>query len=139
MFVESRDRQGDNLDHNLQAEQPPSGGACTGHPTHWWFPYYYLKKASELNRIKHEVKMAKEICGTCDVRVECLDYSLRNEPWGIWGGEDEQARAHLRMKRKVKISREGAISYPGLGSTSADGESLALRLKALENGSRKRK
>src|SRR5699024_8939224 len=35
-----------------------------------------------------EVESAKALCGTCPIRVECLEGALaRKEPWGVWGGE----------------------------------------------------
>lgn len=35
-----------------------------------------------------DLEHAKTLCGTCPVRVECLNGALeRREPWGVWGGE----------------------------------------------------
>ena len=35
-----------------------------------------------------DVEFAKTLCGSCPVRVECLNGALeRREPWGVWGGE----------------------------------------------------
>lgn len=35
-----------------------------------------------------DVELAKTLCGTCPVRIECLAGALcRAEPWGVWGGE----------------------------------------------------
>jgi WhiB family redox-sensing transcriptional regulator len=35
-----------------------------------------------------DVELAKELCGTCPVRAECLASALeRREPWGVWGGQ----------------------------------------------------
>jgi WhiB family transcriptional regulator, redox-sensing transcriptional regulator len=34
-----------------------------------------------------EIAEAKTICGTCPVRVSCLQGAVdRSEPWGVWGG-----------------------------------------------------
>jgi WhiB family redox-sensing transcriptional regulator len=39
---------------------------------------------------------AKDICRSCEVRVECLDYALAiREPHGIWGGLTEVERLAL--------------------------------------------
>lgn len=39
---------------------------------------------------------AKQICGDCGVRVECLAYALRiREPHGIWGALNESERKLL--------------------------------------------
>ncbi|PPK97801.1 WhiB family redox-sensing transcriptional regulator [Kineococcus xinjiangensis] len=43
---------------------------------------------------------AKRVCGSCEVRVECLEYALANdERFGIWGGLSERERR--RLKRRV--------------------------------------
>ena len=43
---------------------------------------------------------AKRVCGSCEVRAECLDYALANdERFGIWGGLSERERR--RLKRRV--------------------------------------
>jgi WhiB family redox-sensing transcriptional regulator len=42
---------------------------------------------------------AKRICGSCDVRGECLDYALHNdERFGIWGGLSERERRKLKRR-----------------------------------------
>ncbi|WP_344736969.1 WhiB family transcriptional regulator [Microbacterium awajiense] len=42
---------------------------------------------------------AKRICGSCDVRGECLDYALQNdERFGIWGGLSERERRKLKKR-----------------------------------------
>jgi WhiB family redox-sensing transcriptional regulator len=43
---------------------------------------------------------AKQICNSCDVRTECLEYALgHDERFGIWGGLSERERR--RLKRRV--------------------------------------
>jgi WhiB family transcriptional regulator, redox-sensing transcriptional regulator len=40
---------------------------------------------------------AKRVCGSCEVRVECLEYALANdERFGIWGGMSERERRRLK-------------------------------------------
>ncbi|WP_131104730.1 WhiB family transcriptional regulator [Ornithinimicrobium sufpigmenti] len=39
---------------------------------------------------------AKAVCATCPVMALCRDYALAQpEPYGIWGGLDEQERAQI--------------------------------------------
>lgn len=48
------------------------------------------------------VRIAKSICGRCEVASECLQYALDNaERFGIWGGLTE------RERRKLKHSASG--------------------------------
>lgn len=43
---------------------------------------------------------AKRICQLCDVRAECLEYSLRmNDRNGVWGGLSEAERKPLLLAR----------------------------------------
>ncbi len=42
---------------------------------------------------------AKKICGSCEVRAQCLEYALANdERFGIWGGLSERERRKLRKR-----------------------------------------
>jgi WhiB family redox-sensing transcriptional regulator len=42
---------------------------------------------------------AKKICGSCEVRMHCLEYALENdERFGIWGGLSERERRKLRKR-----------------------------------------
>lgn len=35
-----------------------------------------------------DLELAKEMCGGCPLRADCLAGALeRREPWGVWGGE----------------------------------------------------
>ncbi len=46
-----------------------------------------------------QIDRAREVCGQCPVRVECLDYALEtNQDSGIWGGTSEDERRILRRQ-----------------------------------------
>lgn len=50
---------------------------CQEHPADLWFA-----------ELPAEVEHAKELCGPCPFRVQCLDGAVqRGEPWGVWGGQ----------------------------------------------------
>jgi len=83
--------------------RPPSGGACIGMPTEWWFP-----KKSETAEERAQRIAAKKICADCVVRQECLDYAIEAEEiYGIWGGmsgnEREQEIIARRKAGTLKI------------------------------------
>lgn len=41
---------------------------------------------------------AKEVCGGCRVRRQCLDYARwADEPFGVWGGLSEPERRDLEL------------------------------------------
>jgi WhiB family redox-sensing transcriptional regulator len=44
-----------------------------------------------------EIRLAKELCKTCPVKTQCLNYAVTaNEAFGIWGGMTPNERARLR-------------------------------------------
>lgn len=47
-----------------------------------------------------DLETAKELCGGCPLRLECLAGALeRQEPWGVWGGEIFERGAVVPRKR----------------------------------------
>ena len=50
-----------------------------------------------------EAGAAKDVCASCTVRQQCLDYALANrEREGVWGGATEKERRRiLRQRRKT--------------------------------------
>lgn len=54
------------------------------------------------------VREAKEVCKSCVVREDCLEYALSNgETHGIWGGLSERERRRIRRQRA--IARRAAL------------------------------
>lgn len=105
----------------FQGAFPPDNGACKGHPTEWWFPLQKTGKRSEVQTLKENTQQAKKICADCPQKLQCLQYSLEWEPWGIWGGLTEQERAELRWNKNVNLGREGRIVFKGVGLRDANG------------------
>ncbi|MGH9296946.1 MAG: WhiB family transcriptional regulator, partial [Acidimicrobiales bacterium] len=70
--------------------------ACRGPQALVFFPPSYVERKEE--RLAREGE-ARDICRSCSVRAECLEYALRiKEPHGIWGGLNESERKHLLDK-----------------------------------------
>lgn len=75
--------------------------ACIGVDTNIFFPGRGRTPAE-----------AKEICGGCPVRAECLEYALReNVQGGVLGGESDRARRTMRAERRQELRemRKGAM------------------------------
>ena len=54
---------------------------------------------------------AKSVCRACEVRVDCLEYALRNgEKFGIWGGLSERERRRVRRQRALERQRRNALT-----------------------------
>ena len=67
--------------------------ACRGPQATVFFPPPQFER--KVDRLERE-RRAKRICSQCDVRRDCLEYSLDiREPHGIWGGLNESERRTL--------------------------------------------
>lgn len=56
-------------------------------------------------RLADQVNRAKEVCGQCAVRQECLEFAIRtNEDSGIWGGATEEERRTMRKNYILRSS-----------------------------------
>jgi WhiB family redox-sensing transcriptional regulator len=65
--------------------------ACTGHNHSLFFPVGDTDATT--------IERAREICLTCPVTEDCLEYALEtNQRAGIWGGTAEEERKSLRRK-----------------------------------------
>ena len=64
----------------------------------WWYPDSGRGRAP---------RFALQVCATCPVRKDCLEYALAApENYGIWGGMMEQERRQEKRRRE----REAAIN-----------------------------
>lgn len=68
---------------------------CDGVPIEVFFP------SNSRGQTEQPTDTAKQLCGECPVRDDCLDYALtNNEQYGVWGGLDEYERAKLRRQQQ---------------------------------------
>jgi WhiB family redox-sensing transcriptional regulator len=72
--------------------------ACAGTDTELWF-----NKDDEPTY--DEKNLLKRICAGCEVRNQCLEYSLKHNVMGYWAGTTPRERQKLRKKL-------GIISIP---------------------------
>lgn len=105
------------------------GGACRQvDPTLFFHP----QNERGLARLRRD-RMAKTVCATCSVRLECADYAIRaREPYGVWGGLTEEDREHIY--RRLDSRRYPRHPGEGLRAAGADIDraisSLALGIDA---------
>ncbi len=83
-----------------------SQAACQGEPTGTFFIEGHPQ--SRIARIKHQERInnAIKMCTSCSIQELCLDYALKAEPYGIWGGTTEIEREYLRSKLGIDCVRE---------------------------------
>lgn len=76
------------------------GGACRFASTDLFYP------ASE-----SEADPAKEICRSCRVQEQCLEYALSaREPEGVWGGYTFAERRSILRRRRERVRTKVAVS-----------------------------
>ena len=55
-----------------------------------------------------QIARAKQVCGECSVRIDCLDFALStNQDSGIWGGLCEEERRVIRRQRAARARNAG--------------------------------
>jgi hypothetical protein len=100
----------------MRMTAPPINGNCVGHPTSWWYPLVSNRSSgAERQENREGAKKAIAICLQCEVREQCLTYSLEWEPTGIWGGLPENDRGRMRRRLGVRLLRQSAtdiLGYP---------------------------
>jgi WhiB family transcriptional regulator, redox-sensing transcriptional regulator len=53
-----------------------------------------------------ETAAAKRVCDRCEVLAQCREYALvTRQPFGVWGGLDEEERRALLARRAVSAVR----------------------------------
>ena len=56
-----------------------------------------------------QIEQAKQVCGACAVRAECLEFALvTNQDHGVWGGASEDERRKLRRQWLTQQRRQAA-------------------------------
>ena len=50
--------------------------------------------------------IARKICGECIHRLECAEWGIHYERYGIWGGLSATDRGIIRRKLNIKLPKE---------------------------------
>jgi WhiB family transcriptional regulator, redox-sensing transcriptional regulator len=67
----------------------------------YWFPELESGGITQA-----EAKIAKSICYSCPHKVECAEWGIYKERFGIWGGLTDMDRRHIRRSRGIRINEE---------------------------------
>lgn len=99
-YKKRRRQAGALIGINLYDQHWRDQAACGGMSTEAFFP-------EQPGRPGDPHRAAIEICATCPVRTECLEYALSNdERWGIWGGKTPRQRLRIAADRRRALRQE---------------------------------
>ncbi len=76
----------------LQHAISENGGVECSQLPHVFFP----EDEPDVYLRKKLIKVAKDVCNDCPVRLRCFDYALSAGMVGVWGGTTAEERAKLR-------------------------------------------
>ena len=73
-------------------------------------------------------KNVKNVCFSCVHQVECAEWGLKHERFGIWGGLSEYDRKRIRKKKNIIVETIPvevflAQTFPRLGDSKYQGDS----------------
>jgi WhiB family redox-sensing transcriptional regulator len=52
-----------------------------------------------------DTRPAKSICNQCDHKVECADWGIKHEEFGVWGGLSGRERELVRRKLNIILDQ----------------------------------
>lgn len=86
----------------------------------------------------HSNREAKQICYTCPVQAQCLQYALRNDMrWGIWGGLSDAERQLRKDTTPPRRPQTECGTLAGYRSHYRRGEQPCERCRIAGNASRR--
>ena len=80
-----------------------AAAACSNMETNLFFP------VGEGIMALDQINLAKSVCASCPVRLECLEFAIRTiQNDGIWGGTTEDERRVIKRSRRAAARRAAA-------------------------------
>lgn len=56
-------------------------------------------------------RMSRRICGNCPVKQACLEWAVRHESHGMWGGTTPRERMAIRKKLGITVQEVLMVDY----------------------------
>lgn len=107
----NRNREKIDIMRTIDVDYPHfKNAACAGMSIDNFYPEPFSQKASVKRAQTEKVKATLAICASCEEQEKCLEYALKAEPFGIWGGTTEGERQYLRLRLGIKCERDVIIS-----------------------------
>lgn len=64
-----------------------------------FFPQEIDLGTNKIAAVYSDASAAKNICYSCPLMADCLEYAINSQEIGIWGGTTERQRERLRKRR----------------------------------------
>jgi WhiB family redox-sensing transcriptional regulator len=65
--------------------------------------FFFTEENNETNISVYA--LGKTICSGCSVRQQCLEWAVRHEAHGLWGGMTPRERMAIRRKRNIILEQ----------------------------------
>ena len=87
--------------------------SCASVGGDFWFPDFdrFSTSIIKTEEKKAEIKVAKSICNGCVHKIECQQWGLKHERYGIWGGLSEKERFSIRKRLNITIEEVGIADF----------------------------
>ena len=72
--------------------------ACAEVGGDFWFP--------EKGGSQTELAFARTICSSCIHRIECAEWGINKERFGVWGGLTEVERRRIRYRKGITLRED---------------------------------
>lgn len=65
--------------------------------------YYFYMEDDGISASRSEVNKVKALCNTCIHQVDCLEWGIQKETFGIWGGLNPRERNLIKRRRRANV------------------------------------
>ncbi len=79
--------------------------ACASADPELFFPQEIEVSPNKIVSKYVNLSKAKEVCASCPLALQCLEFALRNAEIGIWGGTTESQRESLRKRNGISLNK----------------------------------
>lgn len=89
--------------------------ACAGYSYKWGVnPDAFYPTATQ-----HSDPAATELCNTCPIIDDCLQWALHHEAWGVWAGTFPEQRQTMRRRLNIVLQPPPGAYTPPCGTEAA--------------------
>lgn len=83
--------------------------SCASVGGNFWFPERDAGNIglTVVNFQSEEAKIARNVCGSCTHKIECQQWGLKHEKYGIWGALTEGEREPIRKRLNIIVEEVG--------------------------------